>query len=225
VADAAETTSTAQSKPPSSPTPVTLSNAPLAGAPVSTAGVSDAELQALRPRRGRAVLALGLAGAAVVAGYVAIASNPEPHRPPAVGAPTPSIPPQVAVPPDAQVSAEAPSAAPTEAPTAAPTEAPTAAPTPAPAGASPEPAASSAPSGMTRVHIISQPPGARMFWRGKEVGTTPFTLEMPAGDRRSFELGLPGHVTRRLVVDGSTSEISVGLRPEGAAPNAPSSSR
>jgi hypothetical protein len=53
-----------------------------------------------------------------------------------------------------------------------------------------------------------------MFWKGKEVGTTPFVLEIPSGTRRSYEMGLPGHVTRKVVIDGSKSEIKVGLRPE-----------
>jgi hypothetical protein len=57
-----------------------------------------------------------------------------------------------------------------------------------------------------------------MFWKGKEVGTTPFVLELPAGQRRSFELGKPGFITRKLVIDGSKTDITVGLRPDSPAP-------
>jgi hypothetical protein len=53
-----------------------------------------------------------------------------------------------------------------------------------------------------------------MFWKGKEVGTTPFVLELPAGQRRSFELGKPGFVTRKVVIDGTKSELTIGLKPE-----------
>jgi hypothetical protein len=82
--------------------------------------------------------------------------------------------------------------------------------------AAPPPSASVAgASETTRINVDSVPPGARLFWRGKEVGTTPFTLEIPAGARRSYELGKPGFVTRRVVVDGSKSEISIGLKPQG----------
>jgi hypothetical protein len=56
-----------------------------------------------------------------------------------------------------------------------------------------------------------------MFWRGKEVGTTPFTLELKPGEKHSYEMGLPGYVTRKVVVDGSKSEISIGMKPESGA--------
>jgi len=65
---------------------------------------------------------------------------------------------------------------------------------------------------------VSDPPGARMFWKGKEVGTTPFVLEFQAGDRHAYEIGLPGYTTRKVVIDGSKTEISIGLRPDPTAP-------
>jgi hypothetical protein len=84
------------------------------------------------------------------------------------------------------------------------------------ASAAPTPSAAVEAVGETkRINIDSEPPGARLFWRGKEVGTTPFTLEIPAGARRSYELGKPGFVTRRVVIDGSKPEISIGLKPQG----------
>jgi hypothetical protein len=88
----------------------------------------------------------------------------------------------------------------------------------APAAASPAEVSSAAPTvaagELKTISIVSDPPGARMFHRGKEVGTTPFTLEIPTGERRSYELGKPGFVTRKVVIDGSKSEIKLGLRPE-----------
>jgi hypothetical protein len=76
---------------------------------------------------------------------------------------------------------------------------------------------------VRKVRVGSDPPGARLFWRGKEVGTTPFTLELQPGEKHSYELGLPGYVTRKVVIDGSKSEISIGMKPEagvftGASP-------
>jgi hypothetical protein len=114
-----------------------------------------------------------------------------------------------------ELSAAAPSATPEATTPSAP--APTAADAAATeSGATPSTAAASdAPSaGTTRVNVVSDPPGARMFWRGKEVGTTPFVLELPAGERRSFELGKPGFVTRKVVIDGAKSELSIGLKPQ-----------
>jgi hypothetical protein len=72
----------------------------------------------------------------------------------------------------------------------------------------------------TRVVIVTlNPPDARLFYKGKSVGKSPIRIELEPGEKkRSFEVGRPGYVTRRLVVDGSESEISIGLRPD---PNAP----
>lgn len=98
----------------------------------------------------------------------------------------------------------------------APSEAPPATPSAAPTAPSAAPVAQDAPTGeLKTITVASDPPGARMFHRGKEVGTTPFTLEIPAGERRSYELGKPGFVTRKVVIDGSKSDISIGLKPEG----------
>jgi hypothetical protein len=36
----------------------------------------------------------------------------------------------------------------------------------------------------------------------------------PGEKRRAFEVGMPGWVTRRLVVDGSKPEMFIGLKPE-----------
>lgn len=110
--------------------------------------------------------------------------------------------------------------APTDAPAATPSAAPAAAaaattPSAAPAAPSAAPVTADAPTGeLKNITVASDPPGARMFHRGKEVGTTPFTLEIPAGERRSYELGKPGFVTRKVVIDGSKPEIKLGLRPE-----------
>jgi hypothetical protein len=59
------------------------------------------------------------------------------------------------------------------------------------------------------------PEGARIVQKGKEVGRSPFTLELPRGERRVFEIVYKGYVPRRVVVDGTRSEISFGLKPEG----------
>ncbi len=65
-----------------------------------------------------------------------------------------------------------------------------------------------------RVGVNIRPEGARVFYRGKEVGRTPFTLELLRGERRVFEVGYPGYTTRRLVIDGTEKEISYALTPD-----------
>jgi hypothetical protein len=89
---------------------------------------------------------------------------------------------------------------------------------PAPAAsAAAQGAAPAASAGVIRINVDSDPPRARMFWKGKEVGTTPFVLELQPGERHAYELGLPGYTTRKVVIDGSKTDISIGLRPEPAA--------
>lgn len=92
-------------------------------------------------------------------------------------------------------------------------------PDPQPLGAAPSaeaaPAASPTPSGdVVRVQVDSDPPGARLFWKGKAVGTTPFVLELARGEKHAYEMGLPGYNTRKVVIDGSKAQISVGLKPD-----------
>ncbi len=88
----------------------------------------------------------------------------------------------------------------------------------APAAAAPasaEPSASAAPDGSRVVIVKISPPGARLFYKGKPVGSSPVTVELAPGEKkRSFEVGMPGWVTRRLVVDGSKPEVFIGLKPE-----------
>jgi hypothetical protein len=88
------------------------------------------------------------------------------------------------------------------------------------AAAATAPVATAAPAGsgaMLHINVSSDPPGARLFWKGKEQGTTPFVLEFPAGERHSYELGLPGYTVRKVVIDGSKTDISIGLRPDPTA--------
>ena len=68
------------------------------------------------------------------------------------------------------------------------------------------------------VVVTLNPPDARLFYKGKSVGKSPIRIELKPGEKkRSFEVGRPGYVTRRLVVDGSEAEISIGLRPDPSA--------
>lgn len=94
-------------------------------------------------------------------------------------------------------------------------------PEPVPAGAVPPAAPSAAAASNISVVISVKPPQARVFYRGKEVGHPPVTVEIEPGKRRAYEVALPGYWTRKVVIDGSKSEVQVGLRPDPAASAAP----
>jgi hypothetical protein len=129
--------------------------------------------------------------------------------------------------PAPEKSIEASAATPTQAEPAVPEPEPAADAKPAEAQPSPTPSAepAAAVSGdLRRIAVTSDPPGARLFWKGKEVGTTPFTLELRADEKHAYESGLPGYVTRKVVIDGSKSEVNIGMRPQ-AGPFTGSTSR
>jgi hypothetical protein len=65
------------------------------------------------------------------------------------------------------------------------------------------------------VVVTISPPTARLFRRGKPVGSSPVTIELEPGEkRRLYEVGGHGWVTRKLSVDGSKPEIFIGLKPD-----------
>jgi len=37
------------------------------------------------------------------------------------------------------------------------------------------------------------------------------TLELEPGEKRAFEVGMPGYNTRRVIIDGSKPERTIGL--------------
>jgi hypothetical protein len=65
---------------------------------------------------------------------------------------------------------------------------------------------------MITVTVNSKPPNAQFFHFGKQVGTAPFVVQLKPGEHHAYEVGLPGHITRKLVLDGSKTELTVGLR-------------
>jgi TonB family protein len=91
-------------------------------------------------------------------------------------------------------------------PAAAPVE--TAAVAPAPV-TPPAPAAEPAQAGpqMVRFRLMSEPTGARVYYRGKERGTTPFVLEIPAGGdgtvTAELTFALEGYQTEAVITGGS----------------------
>jgi hypothetical protein len=127
---------------------------------------------------------------------------------PTEAAPADSVAPSAAA-PEPNAATPPSSAAPSEpAGSAAPSE-------PAPTAAAPSPSATSAAAEGTRTVVVkTSPAGARLFRKGKSVGASPVTIELEPGEKRSYEVGMPGWVTRRLVVDGTKPEIFIGLKPE-----------
>ena len=85
----------------------------------------------------------------------------------------------------------------------------------APIDSAPAAASAQAPlAGVRAVILKSRPPKAVFFRFGKRAGTAPFVVELQPGERRSYEVWLPGHTTRKVVIDGSKPEVTLGLRPE-----------
>ncbi|WP_224245803.1 TonB family protein [Hyalangium gracile] len=80
----------------------------------------------------------------------------------------------------------------------------------APAPATPPPAtpepAQAAPQ-QVRFRLMSEPTGARVYYQGKERGTTPFVLEIPAGGdgtvTAELTFALEGYQTEKVITGGS----------------------
>lgn len=169
---------------------------------------------------GVAVAALVLAGRYVLLHQSAPPAESTPPTAVQVVPPAPEKAPTLASPEATATSEQAPPGAPPPASAAPESDdvAGPAAPTPT-AAESAAPAASAAPPEGTRVVIVTiSPPQARLFRKGKPVGSSPVRIELgPDEKRRSFEVGAPGWRTRKLVVDGTKPEIFIGLKPETSA--------
>lgn len=198
--------------------PTTDSVAPAAPAAVvpTTPHLDHDDLPELKPRRPRWLIPLGVAAALglLVVGLRSLDRAPS-STPPAAkaAAPRPATPP-APIPAKPKSDDDDDTAGDSHPDPTTPEPEPLKAP-PTPSAAAAPAAASAAPSGsVIRINVDSDPPGARLFWKGKEVGTTPFVLELQPGEKHAYELGLPGYTTRKVVIDGAKTEISVGLRPE-----------
>ena len=131
---------------------------------------------------------------------------------PAVNEPAPAASSAASTPEPASAAAASASA---EAAASASADAPN--PEPAPSAASAATAESSAPvpaQDIRKVTVKSKPPKVRFFHFGKPVGVTPFVLELKPGERHAYEAGLPGYNTRKVVIDGSKPQVTVGLTRE-----------
>jgi hypothetical protein len=53
--------------------------------------------------------------------------------------------------------------------------------------------------------------GAKFYRNGKQVGLNSVMVELGPGEKRAFEVDLAGYVSRKVVVDGSRSEVVVIL--------------
>jgi hypothetical protein len=129
---------------------------------------------------------------------------PSPSAVAALPAPPPGSAPVAAQPAVAETATAAP---------ATPIE-PSAPPMPQASAAAPAPAA----SGPVAVTVRLSPKDARLYRKGKPVGSSGVVITLEPGERRSFEVGRRGYLTRKLVLDGSETDVHIGLRPDPAAP-------
>lgn len=165
------------------------------------------------------------------------AEEPKAETPPATEPATPAASAEATAEPTASASTEteaapAPSAEPAPPASAAETaEAVSAAPAAPPAPAAPEPAPSAAdpvpapadpsepiPSdeGLLEgpvTQVFMAPDCAELYRKGKRIGRSGVRVRVPEGKRRFYEVVCPGHNTRKLTIDGSRKEVSIGLRP------------
>lgn len=81
---------------------------------------------------------------------------------------------------------------------------------------------SDADADMVTVAFNIWPTGARVTYKGKEIGRSPFKMQIKRGERRAVEAVFPGYMPRRVVVDGSESEISFGMKAEESTTEAAS---
>lgn len=201
--------------------------------PPTRDSLDDEDLPQLKPKRAGWIAPLGVAAAIAIAAVVALklgrsSPAPEPTRPITAAQPAPpEIAPAPAKPKSDDDSGDHGNDNPSTGDASAPDpRAPE--PSPLAAAASAAPSASEAPSVATspeaaasadkvRINVVSDPPGARLFWKGKSVGTTPFVLELAPGEKHAYEMGMPGYNTRKVVIDGTKTEISVGLKPQAGA--------
>jgi hypothetical protein len=207
---------------------------PVTAPVIETPPTSGHDLPELKPKRPRWLVPLGIA-ATIGLGVVGLRALDKPPAlpPPPVGIQTPANPivkPGQVAPKSDDDGDDGPSTDQTPTPDPTPPQpdplqgaaAPSGASAAASAAAAPQAPAGDAPAatspGMVSIKIESDPPGARLFRKGKEVGTTPFTLEFEPGQRRAYELVRPGYGTRKVVIDGSKTEISIGLKPDPSAP-------
>jgi hypothetical protein len=150
-----------------------------------------------------------------------VAEQAEPEKPPES---VPAPPEPAIVPTPEPLASAAPSAAPPSSASAVATaqKAPKAEPekpVPPTEPAAPADTGAASAEGARVVTVHLTPPDAQLFYKGKSVGKSPVRIELAPGEtKRSFEVGRPGFVTRRLIVDGSEATVWIGLRPETAAP-------
>ena len=137
--------------------------------------------------------------------------------------PVPSVVSTVAIPSAATVATvdAVPAAVPAASATAAdfpvvpaPAPAPVAATSVAPTASTPTPAAAEAVPGSVQVTLTTVPPKGQFFHFGKRVGISPYVVTLAPGEKHAYEVYLPGHITRKVLVDGSQPEITLGLREE-----------
>lgn len=175
------------------------------------------------PQRGIGILPLALAAAVFVAMFLVGAmraireelSNAKPatttpsslveSSPATRPAASPASEPAAAASPVARLEESIPAAS---AETSAGSSAPAPSAAEAMEGASGEPAHA---GNTVPVLVRASVSGARFYRHGKQVGMNSVIVDLAPGEKRAFEVDLPGYVSRKVIVDGSSSEVVVIL--------------
>jgi len=159
----------------------------------------------VEPRRSSRGLWIA-AAAALVAGGLWFGLRPSSHE---ASAPEPVAQQR----PELAATQNAAQAAPS--PPEPPLQPPPAEPPPTATVTAPAPEASAAAIEGKKVVIVNaRPANARFFYKGKKVGVSPLRVELAPGEKRAFEVGHPSFITRKVIIDGSEPEVTVGLYPK-----------
>jgi hypothetical protein len=196
--------------------PSTTSEPPANVAPARPDTPGTPEIRALAPEAQPTAAAPALAAApvdATDASATPSASAAASAAEPSAAAPSAAEPSAAA--PSALASAAEPSAVPATPTAPSRAEAGAEAPPPGSTPSTAEPFASD--EGLTAGPITTvymAPDCAELYRRGKRVGRSGVRVMIPEGKKRTFEVVCPGHGTRKLTLDGSRTEVMVGLRPK-----------
>jgi serine/threonine-protein kinase len=71
------------------------------------------------------------------------------------------------------------------------------------------------------VLFAAEPLDAHVFRAGVDLGSTPLTIEVPAGQRITVEVRRNGYATRSMDLDGADKKVTLKLVPESAPKKAP----
>ncbi len=72
------------------------------------------------------------------------------------------------------------------------------------------------------VRLRFMPKGVKIYYKGKAIGKSTVTVQVPSGESPAYDAFMPGYMPRHVVVDGSQPDILLWMVPAPAKKDAPS---